>query len=68
LILSAAVSIRSRTGVIIFKKEWKELRGACGGEKERKVTVEDSEKKRDALKEGRGDGRCKSKGETDANK
>jgi hypothetical protein len=28
-----------------FSKEWKELRGACGGEKERKVTVEGREKK-----------------------
>jgi len=26
-------------------KEWKELRGACGSEKERKVTVEDREKR-----------------------
>ena len=45
LILSAAVSIRSRTGVIIFKIEGVERAESLWGEKERKVTVEGSEKK-----------------------
>jgi hypothetical protein len=46
LILSTAVSIRSRTGVIIFKIEGVErAERSLWGEKERKVTVEGSEKK-----------------------
>jgi hypothetical protein len=48
LILSAAVSIRSRTGVIIFEIEGVErAERSLWGWKERKVTVEGSEKKRE---------------------